>query len=58
MKVLRTKEVPFVKVLWQYHDIKEATWETDERMREPFSELFANTGTDFVDKILFKEGRL
>ena len=25
VKVLRTKEVPLVKVLWQYHGVREAT---------------------------------
>ena len=25
VKVLRPKEVPLVKVLWQYHDVREAT---------------------------------
>ena len=32
VKVLRTKTVPLVKILWQYHNVKEATWKTEERM--------------------------
>ena len=27
VKQLRTKQVPLVKVLWQHHDMEEATWE-------------------------------
>ena len=27
VKQLRNKQVPLVKVLWQYHDMEEATWE-------------------------------
>ena len=30
VKMLRTKSIPMVKVLWKYHDIREATWETEE----------------------------
>ena len=57
VKVLRTKEVPLVKVLWQYRDVKEATWETEGRMREQYPQLFANSGINFEDEI-FKEGRM
>ena len=41
VKVLKTKMVPLVKVLWQYLDVEEATWETEERMREQYPELLA-----------------
>ena len=34
VKMLRTKSIPMVKVLWRYHDIREATWETEEQMRK------------------------
>ena len=53
-KVLRTKTVPLVKVLWQYHDVREATWETEEKMRELYPRLFLNTGMNFVDEILLR----
>ena len=52
--MLRTKEVPLVKVLLQYHNIKEVTWETEEWMRQLFQGLFANTGMNFKDKIVWK----
>ena len=39
-KALRTKTVPLVKVLWQYHKVQEATWEMKERMREKYPHLF------------------
>ena len=58
VKVLRTKEVPLVKVLWQYREVKEATWETEERMREQYPQLFTNSGMNFEDEIPFKEGRM
>ena len=58
VKVLRTKEVPLVKVLWQYRDVREATCEIEERMREQYPQLFANSGINFADEIVFKEGRM
>ncbi|XP_070660578.1 uncharacterized protein [Malus domestica] len=35
-KVLRNKTVPLVKVLWRNHSVEEATWETEDRMREMY----------------------
>ena len=52
VKVLRTKSVPLVKVLWQYHDVQEITWETEERMRKLYPQLFDNPGMNFEDEIL------
>ncbi|XP_073269698.1 uncharacterized protein [Primulina huaijiensis] len=34
VKVLRNKEIGFVKVLWRNHVIEEATWELEEEMRQ------------------------
>ena len=31
---LRHRVIPLVKVLWQNHSVEEATWETEQRMRE------------------------
>ncbi|CAN6711371.1 unnamed protein product [Malus baccata var. baccata] len=39
-KVLRNKTVSLVKVLWRNHSIEEATWETEDRMREMYPRLF------------------
>ncbi|KAM2391892.1 hypothetical protein ACFX1X_035451 [Malus domestica] len=39
-KVLRNKTVSLVKVLWRNHSVKEATWETEDRMREMYPMLF------------------
>ena len=39
-QVLRTKVVPLVKVLWRNHAVEEATWETEELMRQKYPELF------------------
>ena len=37
--VLRTKMIPWVKVLWQHHDVEEATWELESVIRERYPEL-------------------
>ncbi|CAN6700539.1 unnamed protein product [Malus baccata var. baccata] len=39
-KVLRNKTVSLVKVLWRNHSAEEATWETEDRMREMYPRLF------------------
>ena len=39
-KVLRTKTVPLVKVLWQNRKSEEATWELELDMRSRYPELF------------------
>ncbi|CAN6695896.1 unnamed protein product [Malus baccata var. baccata] len=39
-KVMRNKTVSLVKVFWRNHSVEEATWETDERMRELYPCLF------------------
>ncbi|XP_075481145.1 uncharacterized protein LOC142521857 [Primulina tabacum] len=40
VKVLRSKEIGFVKVLWRNHVIEEATWEPEEEMRQRYPDLF------------------
>ena len=52
--VLQMKEVPLVKILWKYQDVRDATWETEERMQEQYLYLFTNTGMNFEDEILLK----
>ena len=39
-KVLRTKTIPMVKVLWRNHALEETTWELESEMKEKYSELF------------------
>ncbi|KAA0066274.1 pol protein [Cucumis melo var. makuwa] len=36
VKMLRNREIPLVKVLWQNHRVEEATWEREDDMRSPF----------------------
>ncbi len=36
VKELQNKQIPLVKVLWRYHNIEEATWESNETMRQQF----------------------
>ncbi|KAI5350781.1 hypothetical protein L3X38_003672 [Prunus dulcis] len=40
MQVLRSREIPFVKVLWRSHNVEEATWEPEDQMREQYLHLF------------------
>ncbi|KAM1168318.1 hypothetical protein ACFX14_030078 [Malus domestica] len=39
-KQLRNKTVLLVNVLWRNHSMEEATWETEDRMREMYPCLF------------------
>ncbi|XP_050137352.1 uncharacterized protein LOC126613798 [Malus sylvestris] len=39
-KELRNKTMHLVKVLWRNHSVEEATWETEDRMREMYPRLF------------------
>ncbi|KAM2808876.1 hypothetical protein PS2_043707 [Malus domestica] len=39
-KVLRNKTMRLVKVLWRNHSVEEATWETDDHMKEMYPRLF------------------
>ena len=38
-QVLRTKTIPWVKVLWQHRDVAEATWVLESAIREWYPEL-------------------
>ena len=40
VKELRKKKIPLVKVLWRNHKTKEATWESEEMMRQQYPQLF------------------
>ncbi|KAA3457187.1 DNA/RNA polymerases superfamily protein [Gossypium australe] len=48
IKELRNKRIPLVKVLWQKHGVEEATWESEDTMRERYPNLF--TGKIFGDE--------
>ena len=39
-QVLRNKSIPLVKVLWRSHQVEEATWESEEQMRQQHPYLF------------------
>ena len=39
---LRNMEIPMVKILLQHHTLEEATWETEEDMRQRYPKLFAD----------------
>ncbi|KAA3488177.1 IPP transferase [Gossypium australe] len=40
VKELRNKNIALVKVLWQLHNVEEATWEPEEAMRKQYPNLF------------------
>ena len=56
------REVEFtVELIPRYQQVKtreKATWETEKKMRTQYPELFAKSGMNFEDEILFKEGRM
>lgn len=39
-KMLRTKIIPMVKVLWKNQTLEEATWEMESNIKEKYLELF------------------
>ncbi|XP_048138575.1 uncharacterized protein LOC125315983 [Rhodamnia argentea] len=39
-QVLRSKTIPLVKVIWEHHGTKGATWESEETMRHQYPYLF------------------
>ncbi|GAV64994.1 Chromo domain-containing protein [Cephalotus follicularis] len=42
IKQLRSKTIPLVKVLWQYHEVEEATWVREDDMQAKYSQLFSS----------------
>ena len=44
VKQLRKRAIPMVKVIWKNHGIKDATWETEEKMRRDYPSLFPESG--------------
>ncbi|GAV73529.1 Chromo domain-containing protein [Cephalotus follicularis] len=42
IKQLRSKTIPLVKVLWQYHGVEEATWEREDNMQVKYPQLFSS----------------
>ncbi|KAK5785276.1 hypothetical protein PVK06_039843 [Gossypium arboreum] len=56
VKELRNKRVPLVKVLWLKHGVEEATWETENAMKERYPNLFI--GKIFGDENFLSGGEL
>ena len=56
VKELRNKKIPLVKVFWRNHETEEATWESEETMRQQYPQLF-NEG-NFEDEIFLSGGEL
>ncbi|XP_020114541.1 uncharacterized protein LOC109728533, partial [Ananas comosus] len=43
VKKLRSRKIPYVKVQWSNHAVREATWELEESMRREYPQLFEST---------------
>ena len=56
VKELRNKRIPLVKLLWRNHKTKEATWESEETIRQQYPQLFNED--NFEDKILLRREKL
>ena len=56
VKELQNKKIPLVKVLWRNHKTEEATWESEETIRQQYPQLF-NEG-NFKDEIFLSGGEL
>ena len=46
-QVMRSKVIPWVKVIWKNHGIEEVAWEGEEDMRARYPHLFTS-GTNFI----------
>ena len=55
IKVLKNKEIPWVKILWRHHDIEEATWEPKKKIQERYPKLFTNYNKNFENKMLLRK---
>ena len=44
IRKLRSKWIPSVRVVWQHHKGQEATWESEDIMREHYPQLFTEPG--------------
>ena len=53
-RVLRTKTIPMVKVLWRNHALEEATWELESKVKEKYPGLFE--WANFEDEIPLRRG--
>ena len=56
VKELQKNRIPLVKVLWRNHKTEEATWESEEVMRQQYPQLF-NEG-NFKNEILLRNEEL
>ena len=52
MKVLRNRNIGFVKVLWQNHQTEEVTWEREEEIKKKYPKLIQKFET-FKDEVSF-----
>ena len=44
IKQLWNREISMVKVVWKNHGVEKATWETAEKMRRDYPQLFDHPG--------------
>ena len=48
IKQFRQREIPMVKIVWKHHDVEEATWEMEEKMRRDYPHLFNDPGNEIL----------
>ena len=53
LKVLRNREIPLVKVLWEHHKEDKTTWELETEMKVKYPELFENSSIQILRMKLF-----
>jgi hypothetical protein len=41
-RVTRRKKIKMYKILWDYHTVEEATWETEDYLQKNFLEFLKN----------------
>ena len=59
VKQLRNKAIPLVKVIWTHHGASEATWETQDEIKQHYPYLFGGTfSISFENETFFKGGRM
>ena len=58
VRQLWKRDIPMVKVVWKNHGVEEATWETEEKMKRDYPQLFHESGNEFCEQNSLKGGRV
>ena len=55
---LRRRTIPYVKVQWSNHTIRESTWELEEDIKRKYPHLFEDRGMSSFEVETFCEDRM